>query len=55
MKKYLEAQNHAEAVELTARAHHKFVAIHPFDNGNGRAARLSMNFILMKNGTSCGD
>ncbi len=30
--------------------HHRFVAIHPFDDGNGRLARLLMNFILMQYG-----
>ncbi len=28
--------------------HHRFTAIHPFDDGNGRLARLLMNFILMQ-------
>jgi Fic family protein len=37
-------------VELSARAHYKLVAIHPFDDGNGRVARLLMNLILMKYG-----
>ncbi|MEM6963888.1 MAG: Fic family protein [Bacteroidota bacterium] len=32
--------------------HHKFVAIHPFDDGNGRLGRILMNFILMKKGFS---
>jgi len=37
-------------IELAAFFHHKFVYIHPFLDGNGRTARLLMNFILMRNG-----
>jgi len=37
-------------VVLAALFHHKFVAIHPFDDGNGRLARILMNLIIMKNG-----
>ena len=37
-------------VEYAAIAHYKLVYIHPFVDGNGRSARLLMNFILMKNG-----
>ena len=37
-------------VEFAAIAHYKLVFIHPFVDGNGRTARLLMNFILMKNG-----
>lgn len=37
-------------VITAALFHHRFVAIHPFDDGNGRMARILMNLILMKNG-----
>lgn len=30
--------------------HHEFVAIHPFDDGNGRMGRILMNFTLMRQG-----
>ncbi len=29
--------------------HHEFVSIHPFDDGNGRMARILMNILLMQN------
>ena len=29
-------------------AHYRLVEIHPFDDGNGRTARLSMNLILIR-------
>jgi Fic family protein len=35
---------------LAAEFHYKFILIHPFDDGNGRTARILMNFILMKFG-----
>ena len=37
-------------IVLAAETHRKLVYIHPFDNGNGRCARLCMNIILMQNG-----
>lgn len=37
-------------VELAALFHYRFIRIHPFDDGNGRVARILMNFILMKFG-----
>ncbi|MGB7207388.1 MAG: Fic family protein [Pyrinomonadaceae bacterium] len=38
------------AILLAAEFHYRFVLIHPFDDGNGRLARLLMNFVLMKYG-----
>lgn len=35
---------------LAAEAHRKLVYIHPFDDGNGRCARLCMNVLLLQNG-----
>ncbi len=35
---------------FAAEFHYKFIRIHPFDDGNGRTARILMNFILMQYG-----
>jgi len=37
-------------VEYSSQAHYKFVTIHPFRDGNGRAARLLMNLLLVRSG-----
>lgn len=49
---YFEASNNKDIhpVVLAALFHHKFVAIHPFDDGNGRLSRILMNLILMQKG-----
>ena len=36
-------------VELATLLHNRFVNIHPFTDGNGRTARLLMNWVLLKN------
>lgn len=38
------------SIELAAFVHAEFVRIHPFQDGNGRTARLLLNFMLMKAG-----
>ena len=35
---------------VAATFHYRFVRIHPFDDGNGRMARLLLNMILIKHG-----
>jgi Fic family protein len=37
-------------VILASLFHYRFISIHPFDDGNGRVARIIMNFILMQFG-----
>jgi Fic family protein len=46
----LYAKDAGNAVALAAWTHAEFVRIHPFVDGNGRTARLMMNFRLMENG-----
>lgn len=41
--------NSLQTIELASIFHYKFVRIHPFDDGNGRTARLLMNYILLRN------
>lgn len=37
-------------VELAALLHYRYIRIHPFEDGNGRIARLLVNFVLHRYG-----
>jgi len=43
-----EDQLEEESLKLLADAHHRFVCIHPFTNGNGRMGRIFINLIAVK-------
>jgi Fic family protein len=45
-----KAKPDVNPIILSALFHYKFIRIHPFDDGNGRVARILMNFILMQFG-----
>ena len=46
----ISQKNKINIIELAALLHHKLVHIHPFFDGNGRTARLTMNLFLMQAG-----
>ena len=47
-----EAMTHSELtpIEIATLFHYRFIRIHPFQDGNGRIARLIVNFILRRFG-----
>ena len=48
---YYDLENKVlNSIEKGAWLHAEFVAIHPFEDGNGRTSRMLMNYILMENG-----
>ncbi len=48
---YRKAESQGEhPIVIAATFHYRFVRIHPFDDGNGRMARLLMNMILIVHG-----
>ncbi len=52
VKWYNEAAARGELspIELAAVFHYRYIRIHPFEDGNGRIARLMVNFILNRHG-----
>lgn len=48
MRWYSENKHKLPPVTLASVFHNQFVYIHPFSDGNGRVARLLLNFILIK-------
>ncbi|MCL2035019.1 MAG: Fic family protein [Oscillospiraceae bacterium] len=46
----MEEWDKLHPVRLAAFAHRKLIDIHPFEDGNGRTARLLMNLILVNRG-----
>jgi Fic family protein len=47
---FTEIESISDPVEKTAKLHHGIASIHPFADGNGRTARLAMNFVLLAAG-----
>jgi Fic family protein len=39
-----------QPIEIASKLHHDFVLIHPFGDGNGRTARILVNYVLMRSG-----
>lgn len=37
-------------IEIAALLHYRYIRIHPFEDGNGRIARLLVNFVLLRHG-----
>jgi Fic family protein len=49
-KEYRLEKRSSHPVELASWLHNRVAQIHPFTDGNGRTARLLMNWVLLRNG-----
>ncbi|MCL2283688.1 MAG: Fic family protein [Fibromonadales bacterium] len=45
-----EKKKKLSVIELAALFHYRYIRIHPFEDGNGRIARLLVNYILLRHG-----
>lgn len=45
-----EKRGKLSPIEMAALFHYRYIRIHPFEDGNGRIARLMVNFILARHG-----
>ena len=50
LKWYKENKKKLHPFVLASMFHHKFEKIHPFFDGNGRAGRMLMNYVLLRSG-----
>ena len=50
LTEWIKLNKDVNPIIVSAIAHHEFVKIHPFADGNGRTARILLNLILLKKG-----
>lgn len=46
----IEEEGSLSPVDMAILFHYRYIRIHPFEDGNGRIARLMVNYILAKHG-----